>query len=149
MELGINTTFTFYVMQDEEASGALQVDQLKPIRDEFLSDVKDHLESELQYDHEVEVRIETTSVSMEGLAEDEPHFEIRTIIRFRSEELDTPGALDYLKEKLKHWTRVIGGRLYQSETDSGHYVSGVAIAFPQNGGKRKSKKRSRRRRFTR
>ena len=147
-ELGINTTFTFYV-QDEEASGALQVDQLKDIKNLFLSDMKEHLEAELEtYDAEV-VIIETTPVSMEGLAENEPHFKINTTIRFRSNELGTPGALDYLKDKLKHWTRIIGDRL-QSNTDSGHYVSGVTIAFPQDGGRRKkSKKRRSRRRLTR
>uniref|UniRef100_A0A6C0AIR4 Uncharacterized protein n=1 Tax=viral metagenome TaxID=1070528 RepID=A0A6C0AIR4_9ZZZZ len=112
MELGINTTFTFYVMQDE-ASGALQVDQFKDIKNDFLSDVKRELENELINEHgDVDVHIiETTPVSM-GLAED--HFKINTVIRFHSDELGTPGALDYIKDKLKRWTRIIGDRLQQT-----------------------------------
>ena len=95
------------------------------IGDEFLSDLKDHLESELSAEHgPVNVHVETKSISM-----DVGTFEISTSIRFTAARVNESGAASYLKERLTHWTKVIGNKLYQNHTESGHYISQVKIYY--------------------
>lgn len=133
-------------MIQEENEGDLHNDQLKPIRDDFLSDVNDHLEAELQEHGLVEVRFVTTSTSMDGLVAAEPHFEIRTRITLIAARPLEEQEVAYIKERLVHWTKVIGDKLYPYTTESGHYISKVKIEFTTNGGKRK-RKRTRKRKY--
>jgi hypothetical protein len=122
----INASFEFFVDEVDEERPKLNFDQLKEIGNEFLSDVKDHLESELIAEHgPVNIHIETKSTSMVATHT----FEISTSIRFTAAQVNDPGATSYLKERLTHWTKVIGDKLYQNHTESGHYISHVKIYY--------------------
>ena len=126
----INATFTFSVMQ-EENEGELHIDQLKPFKNRFLEDVKDHLQAELQeHEPDGEVHFETNEISDN---------QIRMSLTF-TRQLEEP-EVAYIKERLTRWTKVIGDKLYQYSTESGHYISKVKVEFHTNGGKRKRKSR--------
>lgn len=121
----INATFDFFVDQVDEEEKVMNHAKLKEIANEFLSDVKDHFESELRAEHgPVNVHIEkkSTSITTRG-------FEFSTSIKFTAERLVEPGTASYLKERLTRWTEVIGDKLYQNHTENGHYISQVKIYY--------------------
>lgn len=121
----INARFEFFVDQVDEEEKVMNHAQLKEIANEFFTDVKDHFENELRVEHgSVNVQFEKKSTSMSTRG-----FEISTSIKFTAARLGEPGAASYLKERLTHWTTVIGDKLYQNHTENGHYISQVDIYF--------------------